>query len=413
MKQNLDKIELFSLCFIAFLMPLNVKVASVFIALLLVIAFLKKENYSNFKKMLKTPAFYILISPYLFFVLGLINTEYLRDGKIQAELALSLLVFPIIFTAFKSNKIENAHSYIFSFFIISLIVAYLTCLSVAIPRFIVDNNYEYFFYQEFSTIISGAHHLSYFVLFGIVILISNLLGETSLCFYENKYLWVKILSLVILSIFLFQLSSKATIILFVMISFIVFVYIVIKKILALKYALAIISIVILFATIGFSTQKVNLRFSRFIDVIFKREEFNPKSAESTALRISALKTAKAVAKDNFWFGTGTGDLLYEMNDYYKENYLQAAYIKYVSPHNQFLRTFAMHGIFGLLSLISVFVLMIYNAVKQKSFLLWMWILMMLVLFNVEDMFGIQCGVVFFSYFTSLLLLNFDSNNIKT
>lgn len=413
MKQYLDKIELFSLCFIAFLMPLNVKVASIFIVLLLLIAILKKENYPNLKKMLKTPVFYILISPYLFFLLGLINTEHLRDGRIQVELALSILVFPIIFTAFQTNKIKNAHSYIFSFFIISLIVAYLTCLSVAIPKFFVENNYEYFFYQEFSKVISGAHHLSYFVLFGIVILISNLLGKTSLCFDEKKYLWLKILSIIVLSIFLFQLSSKATIILFVIISLIIFVYIVVEKILALKYALAIIAVAILFVTLGFSTKKVNLRFSNFVNVIFKSEEFNPKSIESTALRISALKTAKAVIKDNFWFGTGTGDLLYKMNDYYKENYFQAAYIKYVSPHNQFLRTFAMHGVFGFISLISVFVLMISTAVKQKSFLLWMWILMMLVLFNVEDMFGIQCGVVFFSFFTSLMLLNVDTNKLIT
>jgi len=104
MKQYLDKIELFSLCFIAFLMPLNVKVASIFIVLLLLIAILKKENYPNLKKMLKTPVFYILISPYLFFLLGLINTEHLRDGRIQVELALSILVFPIIFTAFQTNK---------------------------------------------------------------------------------------------------------------------------------------------------------------------------------------------------------------------------------------------------------------------------------------------------------------------
>ena len=311
------------------------------------------------------------------------------------------------------KQIKNAHSYIFSFFIISLIVAYLTCLSVAIPKFFVENNYEYFFYQEFSKVISGAHHLSYFVLFGIVILISNLLGKTSLCFDEKKYLWLKILSIIVLSIFLFQLSSKATIILFVIISLIIFVYIVVEKILALKYALAIIAVAILFVTLGFSTKKVNLRFSNFVNVIFKSEEFNPKSIESTALRISALKTAKAVIKDNFWFGTGTGDLLYKMNDYYKENYFQAAYIKYVSPHNQFLRTFAMHGVFGFISLISVFVLMISTAVKQKSFLLWMWILMMLVLFNVEDMFGIQCGVVFFSFFTSLMLLNVDTNKLIT
>ena len=101
-----------------------------------------------------------------------------------------------------------------------------------------------------------------------------------------------------------------------------------------------------------------------------------------------------------------------MNDYYKDNYYQAAYIKYISPHNQFVRSFAMHGVFGFLSLISIFALMIYTAIKRKSFLLWIWIIMMLVLFNVEDMFGIQSGIVFFSFFTSLILLSPELSKVN-
>jgi len=413
-KQVVDKIELFSLCFVAFTIPLNVKIASIFIGILFVLAFLKKDNYSNFYKMLKTPAFYILILPYLFFLLGLINTdiEHMKDAKVQVELTLSLLVFPIIVTAFKSNKIKNAGNYIFSFFVIGLLVAYFTCLSISLSKFILDRNFEFFFYQELSQVVAGAHHLSYFVFFGIMILASNLLGQIDLYFSDKKYLRLKTIIILVLSIFLFQLSSKATIILFLISSLIIFIYIVSNKIIPLKYSLGIISIIIIFIIIGFSTQKVNMRFSKFVDVMYKYEEFNPKSQESTALRISALKTGVEVAKSNFWFGTGTGDLLYEMNDYYKDNYYQAAYIKYISPHNQFVRSFAMHGVFGFLSLISIFALMIYTAIKRKSFLLWIWIIMMLVLFNVEDMFGIQSGIVFFSFFTSLILLSPELSKVN-
>ena len=80
MKRIVDQIELFLLCFTVFMIPIHIKLTSVSIALLLVLAFFKKENLSQFKNIYKNPRFIILIFPYLFFLLGLINTNYMVDG---------------------------------------------------------------------------------------------------------------------------------------------------------------------------------------------------------------------------------------------------------------------------------------------------------------------------------------------
>ena len=82
MKQNLDKIELFLLCFIAFVIPVSIKLSSIPMILLFIIALCRKQNYPYLIKAFKSPSFYILIIPYLFLWLGLLNSDDLSNGLI-------------------------------------------------------------------------------------------------------------------------------------------------------------------------------------------------------------------------------------------------------------------------------------------------------------------------------------------
>ncbi|MDD3858770.1 MAG: O-antigen ligase family protein [Bacteroidales bacterium] len=405
MKQILDKIELFLLCFTVFAIPVHIKVTSIAIALLLLVAFLKKENYKEFAKLYKNPAFIILVIPYLLYFLGLFNTRHMTDAVIQLEIITSLLVFPIIFTAYKSNSLKYRAELIQSFFILGVIMSYFICMSVAIPTFINTKNINVFLYQDFSGVIKGPHHLSYNVIFAIVILISNLINKTPLLYLEKKLTGLKFILLIVLTIFLFQLTSKATILLYLAITGFVFVYAVRKKIVSYKIAIPSIVLVVIISAVAFSTHKINVRFKNLFRAVEHREQVDLKSQESTALRIAAFKAGTHVVKENFWFGVGTGDIAYAMSDYYKAHNFQGAYIHNISPHNQFLRSFVMHGIFGFLSLISVFGLMIFIAIKYKHFLLMFWIFVMIVLFSTEDMFGIQDGIVFFCFYTSYFIFS--------
>ncbi|HNQ67287.1 MAG TPA: O-antigen ligase family protein [Bacteroidales bacterium] len=405
MKQILDKIELFLLCFTVFAIPVHIKVTSVAIALLLLVAFLKKENYKEFAKLYKNPAFIILIIPYLMFFLGMLNTRHVTDGVIQLEIVTSLLVFPIIFTAYKSNSLKYRAELIQSFFILGVIMAYFICMSVAVPAYVNKGNINVFLYQDFSGVIKGPHHLSYYVLFSIVILISNLIKKTPLLYLEKKLTGLKFILLVVLTIFLFQLTSKATILLYLAIVGFVFVYAVRKKLVSYKIAIPSIVLVVLISIVAFSTHKINVRFKNLFKAVEHREQVDLKSQESTALRIAAFKAGTNIVKENFWRGVGTGDIAYAMSDYYKANNFQGAYIHNISPHNQFLRSFVMHGVFGFLSVVAVFGLMIYIAVKHKNFLLMFWIFIMIVLFSTEDMFGIQDGIVFFCFYTSYFIFS--------
>lgn len=408
MKQILDKIEVFLLCFTVFAIPVHIKVTSISIAFLVIIALLKKENYALFVKMFKNPKFYILVLPYLFFFTGLLNTSNTKEGFMQIEITASLLVFPIIFSAIKSNGISKRWELILSFFILGVLLSYFVCLSVAIPAYLTSKDFNVFFYQVFSDVIKGPHHLSYCVIFAIAILISNFYKQTVLPEIISNRL--KIILILVLTIFLFQLSSKATILLYLAFILFVFLYSLIKRQISIKIGIPIIVFVIILTILGFSIKKVHMRFEKFIGAVENRREIDPRSQESTAMRIAAFKAGTQIAMDNFWFGTGTGDLLPSMREYYKGNNFQGAYIQNISPHNQFVRTFAMLGIFAFVSLIAVFVLMAIVAVKEKHFLMMFWIFIMLVLFNVEDMLAIQDGVILFCFFTPYFILNPKETN---
>jgi len=400
MKQILDKIELFLLCFTVFAIPVHIKVTSIAIGFLLLIAFLKKDNYREFANLYKTPAFIILIIPYILYFTGLLNTRHMTDATIQLEIVTSLLVFPIIFTSYKSNTLKNRAELIQSFFILGVVMAYFICMSVAVPAYINKGDINVFLYQDFSGVIKGPHHLSYNVIFGIVILLSNLIKKTPLLYLEKKLTGLKFVIVLIFTVFLFQLTSKATILLFFVVVAFIFIYAISKRIISLKLAIPSVVLIILISVAAFSTHKISVRFKNLFRVVGHSKQVDLKSQESTALRIAAFKASTNVIKENFWFGVGTGDIAYAMNDYYKANNFQGAYIHNISPHNQFLRSFVMHGIFGFAALVSVFGLMIYIALKNKHFLLMMWIIVMIVLFCTEDMFGIQDGIVFFCFYTS-------------
>jgi O-antigen ligase len=75
-------------------------------------------------------------------------------------------------------------------------------------------------------------------------------------------------------------------------------------------------------------------------------------------------------------------------------------------HNQFIQTFAEIGIIGLLILIAMLTVNLFNGIKQKDFLHIAFAITMIMLFLSESFFCRQRGIVFFT----LLYCLFNANN---
>ncbi|MDD2635811.1 MAG: O-antigen ligase family protein [Bacteroidales bacterium] len=413
MKKVLDQFELFLMCVTVFMIPVHIKITSLSIALLLVTAFLKIENYRSFLKLLSDFKFYLFITPLIVAVLGLLNTECLIAARSQIEIVISLLLFPFIFVSFTNNKIHYKIELVLSFFIVGVLFTYIICWAVALPRFICtgDVNVNKLFYTSFGRIVKGPHHLSYSVLFAIVLLSFSLIGELKLFIRRSRRLTMfKLFSLITLVVFLMQLSSKVTILFFILFAIVFLIYAMSKKKFSIKQLVIISVFFVIVSSVLLSAPTPRARFYNLFKVGLDFANNNSKSQESNSLRFEAINAGLHVIYDNFWFGVGTGDIATEMSNYYKANDVQGAYIQHISPHNQFIRTFAMYGIVGFVLLVMVFVMMLQKAIKTRNLLFGFWTLFMIVLFAVEDMLMIQDGIVYFAFFSSLFLFGDELKN---
>lgn len=412
MKRVLDQIELFLICITAFMIPIHIKLTSLTIFALVLVALLKVDNYTQFAKLLKTPKFYIFISPFILSITGLIHTEFMPEAKSQIEIVVSLLLFPLVFVSFSNNQIAVRKEIFLSFFVVSVLFAYFVCMSVAVPKFIRTGDSNSLFYSSLSSIIKGPHHLSYTVLFAVVLLAFSLAGKVDLFIRKNRQIVIiKYITTFLLIVFLLQLTSKITIMFFVLFCFIFFVYLIRAKIINIRNGILTFVGVTSLLLFVLSLPAPRARFIGMYQAMIKSSDTDHQSHESTRLRFAAIDAGYNIGKENFWFGVGTGDLSTEMSDYYKENNVQGAYILNISPHNQFLRTFVMYGFVGLVSLVAIFVMMTIQAAKNKNGLYLTWTFLVIALFAVEDMFLIQDGVIYFAFFSSFFI--FDNNAIKT
>lgn len=146
-----------------------------------------------------------------------------------------------------------------------------------------------------------------------------------------------------------------------------------------------------------------------IDVYLKGG--NP-SGHSLSQRIEYLKYGVLLFSQNFWTGTGTGDLDDEYKSIYTKNGTMLEKQYRHRSHNQYLTFFISFGIFGgLLCMLGWFApLFINKGYKNYTFLIFFIIASISML--TDDTLETNTGVVFVSYFYSLLLWGKDKN-IKT
>lgn len=148
--------------------------------------------------------------------------------------------------------------------------------------------------------------------------------------------------------------------------------------------------------------RVSLAFKAF--QLSKEELFEKHghSTESTEVRLMIWHVAGKEIQ-NHPLGVGTGDAKYVLLEKYKEFGMTGAYNAKLNCHNQYYETALAIGVHGLLVLIIFLMYLLISAIKKRNFiLLWIVVIVILNLFF-ESMFETQAGVVFFVFFTGLLL----------
>ncbi len=127
------------------------------------------------------------------------------------------------------------------------------------------------------------------------------------------------------------------------------------------------------------------------------------SGHSVMQRLEFWKAGRRIIANNFWIGTGTGDIKQAYQKEYIEMNTKLEHQFRWRAHNQYLSVFATFGIFGLLWFLFA---LIYPAYRLKMFSDYFYLIFFVILILSmlsEDTIENQAGATFFAFFTAFFL----------
>lgn len=368
----------------------------VFIVLLLLNWIVEGNFKSKFSAVSNKPVLYVFISLYLFYLIGMLYSSNKSYGWADLQTKLSLLIFPIIFSTSALN--EKQVSTILRSFVSGVFAVSLSLLGRAIYLYFTEQ-VNYFYYVDFSYFL----HPSYFGMFVNLAMLLILFNKIQL---SSNSLLLKIISLLFLLVIIVLLSSKLALLsslLIIMISGIN--YIISSK----KYK---VGFLLLFAFLGSifilikAVPELNARIQNAITAL-NSNSVDKSNSESNAVRMLVWNAASDALIQNGALGVGTGDVKDELFKQYELKGYSGALEHKLNAHNQFLQTGVALGFVGLIVFLATFLVPIYFSWRYQNYLFISFSLLVLLNCLTESMLEAEAGVIFISFFQSLLFFNHE------
>ena len=400
----LVKLELIFGCISIFLVPINkhlVTIVMLFWLLSSILNFIidKIENKSKITFSKKHIPLFLIPLFYLIHIFGLIYTSNFEYGLFDLEVKLSMFLIPFIlwlrFNVYKEKQVILLQSLVFG-----SLSSFFINVTLAGIHYHSHPDVDFFFYTFLSPI-----HPSYMALYVSLSLLSLLcIGSKPIFFNVNKSLLLGILSFTILLIYLFLLSSKAGIIIFI-ITLIIYMAIQFSHKIKVKYIVLIASLIItFFGLIIHFTPSIQNRFQPMMNALIHSNEANLDSKESSMERIAIYVTSTKLAYHKLPWGVGTGDTKDEIIENYKKLGSKTINERYLNAHNQYLQTTITLGILGLTSLLLILAGGFRYAIKKRNVLFFSFLILISLNMFFESMLEQQAGVIFITLFFTLFCI---------
>ncbi len=133
-----------------------------------------------------------------------------------------------------------------------------------------------------------------------------------------------------------------------------------------------------------------------------RKGGNP-SFSSVVQRYVYLKAALNIIRNNFWIGTGTGDVDRTYQEYYERSGSPLEKTTRLRAHNQYITVFVTFGITGFTLFIFMLLYPVIKRRKQLGFIFYIFFFIVCLSMLNEDTFETQAGITFFAFFYSLFV----------
>lgn len=398
-KQLNDKMVYGLLLAFAFSFPFGNIYGTVIIFLLSALWLLKGNVFSKVKIAFTTPLFLSYSFLFLIQFVWLFNTEDFARAFYLIQCNASMLVLPLLFLTFENDLLKAKRKNILLALILGCIVISIVTLSRGVYRYHLNGEIEMLFYSRLTQNFYHPGFMSIQFAVCIVVLLLDVFGIERI-FPERSSL-LKSIIVGWLVVFMIFLSSKIG---FVVLTLIVMVscihgWMKLKNVFVRSLILCIpVLISVLIYNSEFGTRIGNAVHS------FTSTTNSNANEESTAMRIIALHETSQLIKTNWLLGTGTGDVWGDLRRSYFVDLKSACLKEKVIPHNQYLNSFAKFGIIGIISLLALLFFPLMKSWNEKYNAAFYFMLLIILNCMVEDVFEVQNGVVFTSFFYSYFFL---------
>lgn len=400
-------IQRFLLILFVITIPFSVN-ANSFCLILLILNFIFEKKFKEKWKILKGNKFALLfIGLYIIQSMGILYSENIPESLSKLEKLTSILIFPIIFVSNPSNS-KQFFVKLLHVFLISCIAACLICMAYAIYRYSLTQDTQYFFYHEYGSILNiHAIYFSMYLLLSLFISIF-LLNE---CQKRRLIYWILIIFLLINVILL---SSKIVIGTFFILINLFILNTLLKHFKVWKRTLFVVFLNLSILFVLYNIPYVKGRFMDLyksnLEVVTQNNYQYDTYFSGLTIRLVFWKSVfKILNNEDAWiFGVGVGDSQDLLNEQYKKmnlytgnvNIGDRGYLDY-NPHNQYFDILLKLGLIGLVYFLLIILLPMRSALSNNGHLYLVFLIIISATCLTESIFGLQKGVVFYSFFNSL------------
>jgi O-antigen ligase len=374
------------------------KLVPIGFAMMIISLFFKRQSITKFEIfnfIFRGPAFWFTLY-YLLLILGLLWTENHLFALSKLENKLAFILFPtlLFFTVRKWCNIEWKQLLVYS-----LLFALVMYETLALWRYIgqSENSWQFEFLSSRFSIFMHRSYFACYLIIGIVLLFENIRSAFSIS-------TVALISF--FSVGVLQTESKAGIVcLFLVFVFQFYSFLKLKH---KKFNWILTFSIFLFSSILLTNNPIKSRFKSMFDAIGNMQTKNNNSVESNTARIIMWSTSIDVWKENFLFGTGTGDYDDELTAKNLEYKNQGVAKERLNSHNQFLNSAVQLGLVGFFVLLMIFVSSYFFSDKK----LWQLLILIVFLINflVESFLETQAGIILFVVLLTLFFPNNTTQN---
>ncbi|MFL0352894.1 O-antigen ligase family protein [Xanthomarina sp. GH4-25] len=169
-----------------------------------------------------------------------------------------------------------------------------------------------------------------------------------------------------------------------------------------KRVIALLLVTLIGITLLVSIPSIKQKFNQFLEI--EQIGFDRNNYQNISSRFGKIEASIEVIKNNFWFGTGTGDVKDELvKEYKKMNFVMGYKYRY-NPHNQFLESWVRNGLIGgSICLLSVYFLPMYVSIRKKNMLLTTFVFIICGVSLTESILDLHKGITFYVFFVTLMM----------